>query len=226
MRVSAIGVAAGLAGLAWLGAGAAAAARVGLESSVASTRADLEGQQATNLEATLAVRVSAAELRRKAGLEAQHAAHADSGRHLRLNLGEGWGELHEGDFPLRRFDLAVGAEPPPRGPLSWILGEPLRLVPVLPVSPGVYKVRATWGPHAVPIVGLPPPIEDAWWPDRAEAPERVWDAAAIGDWLMYSATPPIPGGLDPARLGTLRVGEVDMANVLPNLPPGAPVYAW
>lgn len=211
---------------AWLCAAFVWAGRGALSLANDATRTSLTEEQAANQEAIRSVQVTGAERRRRASLEARLAARGDPERHLRIDLASGAGELWDGVYPLRRFEVHVGSSPVPRRLLSLLVGVPGSLVPTTPVAPGTYTMVASWGAHAAPLLGLPPPIEDARWPEGADPPEQVWDAALIGNWMLYSATPEVVTRWDDARVGSIRVGEVDLAAVLPNLGPGALVHVY
>lgn len=211
---------------AWLCAAFVWAGRGALGYANEHTRASLTAEQAANQEAIRSVQLSGAERRHRASLEARLAARKDGDRHLRIDLAAGTGELWDGVYPLRRFEIHVGAAPVPRPLFTMLVGVPGALVPTTPVAPGTYTMVASWGAHAAPLLGLPPPIEDARWPEGAEPPPQVWDAALVGNWMLYSATPEVVTRWDDARVGSIRVGEVDLAAILPNLGPGALVHVY
>lgn len=150
------------------------------------------------------------ERRRLAALEAQRAAVAEAGLHLRVDREAAVATLHDGPYPLRRFPLEVGIHAP--------------MAEGSPLEPGTFRVEGVWGPHAPGDFELAPDAVEAPWPDGP--PERPWDALLVGSTLWYSATPPIPALTGPALPGLVRVRELDLAAVLPSLPVGARVHVW
>lgn len=100
---------------------------------------------------------------------------------------------------------------------------PLALPTVRP-APGSYRVLGAWGAHPPPALSTAAPATEAPWPEGA--PDKVWDVFLFDDTLVYSATPPIPYVAGPALPGTIRIGEMDLAAILPNLSPGVTVHVW
>ena len=153
---------------------------------------------------------STEERRRLAGLTARSAAWAEKKMHLRIDLAAGMGWLYDGPYPLRRFVVWAGPHDP--------LGLPGAL------EPGSHTVTGVWGAHPPPALRSADDASAAPWP--GEVPERPWDVLQVDTTLVYSATPPLPAITGEAMPNTVRVGEMDLAAVLPSLPVGAPVHVW
>lgn len=130
--------------------------------------------------------------------------------HLRIDLQAGAGALYDGPYPLRRFPIWVG----PRDPLA---------IPAA-LEPGTHTVTGVWGAHPPPALRSADDASSAPWP--GEVPDQAWDVLQVDTTLVYSATPPLPAITGEALPNGIRVGEMDLAAVLPSLPVGAHVHVW